>query len=93
MFCTLHIALKLSSPPPSAPTTSSLICSMNLDQRRIPFVFMRGGTSKALFFYACDVRAPGPGRDRVLKHVISSHDAMQIDSYRIRSPDSEEKRL
>ena len=93
MFRTLHVALKLSPPPPSAPTTSSLICNMNLDQRRIPSVYMRSGTSKALFFHACDVRAPGPGRDRRLKQVMGCHDAMQIDSCRIQSPDSEKIRL
>ena len=51
---------------------------------------MRGGTSKALFFHTCDVRAPGPGGDRVLKQVMGFHDAMQS---RIQSPDSEKMRL
>ena len=40
---------------------------------------MRDGTSKALFFQAFDVRAPGPGRDRVLKHVMGSQEQLTED--------------
>lgn len=49
------------------------------DQSEIPCVFMRGGTSKALFFRARDLPPAGPGRDRVLMRVMGTPDGTQID--------------
>jgi len=54
-------------------------------QRRIPAVYMRGGTSKGVFFHRedlpADARVPGPARDRLLLRVIGSPDpyGKQID--------------
>ena len=41
---------------------------------RIPAVYMRGGTSKGVFFNAADLPPPGPARDRLLLRVIGSPD-------------------
>jgi probable AcnD-accessory protein PrpF len=41
---------------------------------RIPAVYMRGGTSKGVFFRAADLPAAGPARDRLLLRVIGSPD-------------------
>jgi 2-methylaconitate cis-trans-isomerase PrpF len=43
--------------------------------RRIPAVFMRGGTSKALVFHARDLPADCAARDRLFCHVMGSPDA------------------
>lgn len=43
-------------------------------QRRIPAVFMRGGTSKGVFFHATDLPPPGETRDRLLLRVMGSPD-------------------
>lgn len=41
--------------------------------------FIRGGTSKALFFHEKDIPAPGPTRDEFLIRVMGSPDPNQID--------------
>src|SRR5215831_4647149 len=43
-------------------------------QRRIPAVYMRGGTSKGVFFVATDLPAAAALRDRILLRVIGSPD-------------------
>lgn len=47
-------------------------------QRRIPATYMRGGTSKGVFFRLADLpeaaRVPGPARDALLMRVIGSPD-------------------
>ena len=50
-------------------------------QRGIPFVFMRGGTSRALFFKEEDLPEAGPVRDRVIMAAYGSPDpnGRQID--------------
>ena len=54
-------------------------------QIRIPAIYMRGGTSKGVFFSLRDLpvsaQAPGPARDRLLMRVIGSPDpyGKQID--------------
>ena len=45
----------------------------------VPAVFLRGGTSKAVFFHDKDIPAPGPDRDRFLIRVMGSPDPTQID--------------
>jgi len=50
-----------------------------MKQTRLPCVLMRGGTSKAACFSACDLPADGALRDRVLLAVMGSPDARQID--------------
>jgi 2-methylaconitate cis-trans-isomerase PrpF len=42
--------------------------------RRIPAVFMRGGTSRALFFHDRDLPAPGPERDAIFLAALGSPD-------------------
>ncbi len=50
----------------------------NAPQRRIPATYMRGGTSKGVFFRLEDLpeaaRAPGQARDRLFQRVIGSPD-------------------
>jgi hypothetical protein len=43
-------------------------------QRRIPAVFMRGGTSRAPFFHLADLPGPGPERDAILLAALGSPD-------------------
>src|SRR5262252_6914689 len=43
-------------------------------QRRIPAIYMRGGTSKGVFFVASDLPADTALRDRILLRVIGSPD-------------------
>src|ERR1700761_3776931 len=52
-----------------------------MNQMGIPAVFMRGGTSKGMFFCAADLPADPVVRDRVLLRVIGSPDpyGQQID--------------
>ena len=52
-----------------------------MPQRRIPAVYMRGGTSKGVFFLAEDLPADRDERDRVLLRVVGSPDpyGKQID--------------
>lgn len=45
----------------------------------IPAVFMRGGTSKGLFFHAQDLPPAGSERDELLLRLMGSPDALQID--------------
>jgi hypothetical protein len=45
-----------------------------MTQRRIPAVYMRGGTSRALFFHARDLPPPGPERDAILLRALGSPD-------------------
>ncbi len=52
-----------------------------MSQLRIPAVYMRGGTSKGVFFLASDLPADPAERDRILLRVIGSPDryGKQID--------------
>jgi 2-methylaconitate cis-trans-isomerase PrpF len=43
-------------------------------QRKIKAVFMRGGTSRALFFHEDDLPHAGPARDRILLEALGSPD-------------------
>lgn len=54
---------------------------MTQRQLRIPAVYMRGGTSKGVFFLASDLPADAAARDRLLLRVIGSPDryGKQID--------------
>lgn len=52
---------------------------MKLNQRGIPAVYMRGGTSKGLFFHARDLPPAGSQRDAVLLRAMGSPDPLQID--------------
>jgi 2-methylaconitate isomerase len=45
----------------------------------LPAVWMRGGTSKGIFFHERDLPPAGPERDRLLLNVMGSPDPMQID--------------
>ena len=45
-----------------------------MSQRRIPAVYMRGGTSRCLVFHERDLPAPGPERDRILCAALGSPD-------------------
>ncbi|EXJ66234.1 uncharacterized protein A1O5_10850 [Cladophialophora psammophila CBS 110553] len=49
------------------------------DQIAIPAVYMRGGSSKAIFFHARDIPPAGKKRDRLLKRIIGAPDPLQID--------------
>lgn len=49
------------------------------DQYGIPCAYIRGGTSKALFLHERDIPPPGPLRDTVLKRLMGSPDAQQVD--------------
>src|SRR3954464_3069207 len=50
-------------------------------QLKIPAVYMRGGTSKGVFFHAKDLPPPGRERDSILLRTIGSPDpyGKQID--------------
>ncbi|MGE0423034.1 MAG: 2-methylaconitate cis-trans isomerase PrpF [Reyranellaceae bacterium] len=52
-----------------------------MTQLRIPAIYMRGGTSKGVFFHESALPPPGPARDRLLMRVIGSPDpyGKQID--------------
>ncbi|MBC3476673.1 2-methylaconitate cis-trans isomerase PrpF [Pseudomonas taiwanensis] len=52
-----------------------------MPQQRIPAVFMRGGTSKGVFFLEQDVPPAGPERDAIMLRVVGSPDPYekQID--------------
>ncbi len=45
-----------------------------MTQKRIPAVYMRGGTSRCLVFHERDLPAPGPARDAVLLAALGSPD-------------------
>ncbi len=47
--------------------------------RRLPFVLMRGGTSKAVFLRGADLPPPGDERERLILAVFGSPDPRQID--------------
>jgi 2-methylaconitate cis-trans-isomerase PrpF len=49
------------------------------EQRGIPCVLMRGGTSKALFFHEHHLPTAGTARDALLKRIMGSPDPLQID--------------
>lgn len=49
------------------------------DQTKIPAAFIRGGSSKAVFFHEHVLPPCGPLRDRVLKRVMGTPDPLQID--------------
>jgi 2-methylaconitate cis-trans-isomerase PrpF/2-methylcitrate dehydratase PrpD len=49
------------------------------DQTAIPAAYVRGGSSKALFFHEHDIPPAGPLRDKVLKRVMGTPDPIQID--------------
>jgi len=46
----------------------------SMNQLRIPAVYMRGGTSKGVFFLAADLPSDPQARDRILMRVIGSPD-------------------
>jgi methylitaconate Delta-isomerase len=48
-------------------------------QRAVPFVLMRGGTSKAVFLEAADLPPPGAERDRLILEIMGSPDPRQVD--------------
>ncbi|WP_454253720.1 2-methylaconitate cis-trans isomerase PrpF [Pseudomonas sp. Marseille-Q7302] len=52
-----------------------------MPQLRIPAVYMRGGSSKGVFFHARDLPPAGPARDALLLRVVGSPDpyGKQID--------------
>jgi len=52
---------------------------MNREQLPIPFVLMRGGTSKAVFLRAEDLPDEQPARDRTILALYGSPDRRQID--------------
>lgn len=49
------------------------------DQVAIPAAYIRGGSSKAVYFHEHDLPPEGSLRDRVLKRVIGTPDPIQID--------------
>ena len=49
------------------------------DQTAIPAAYIRGGSSKAVFFHEADIPLEGPLRDAVLKRVMGTPDPIQID--------------
>lgn len=49
------------------------------EQLAVPATWMRGGTSKALFFLGGDLPPPGPVRDRLLKRVMGCPHVYQVD--------------
>ena len=51
----------------------------HVGQHGIPCAYIRGGTSKALFFHEKHLPAAGAVRDTVLKRLMGSPDAHQID--------------
>jgi 2-methylaconitate cis-trans-isomerase PrpF len=52
---------------------------MSRGEATVPAIYIRGGTSKALFFHEKDLPPHGPNRDRFLMRVMGSPDPMQID--------------
>ncbi len=52
---------------------------MTAQQVPIPFVLMRGGTSKAVFLRESDLPAGGEARDRVILALFGSPDPRQVD--------------
>lgn len=50
-----------------------------MEQRELPFVLMRGGTSKCIMVYERDLPPAGAQRDRALLDLFGSPDPRQID--------------
>lgn len=48
-------------------------------RQKVPAVYMRGGSSKALFFHSRDIPPEGAERDELLKRVMGTPDPLQID--------------
>lgn len=53
--------------------------SSQAEQRAVPCVLLRGGTSKGLYFHEEHVPAPGEQRDHFLRAVMGSPDILQIN--------------
>lgn len=53
--------------------------NLRAGQQMIPATWMRGGTSKALFFLTRDLPPPGEGRDRLIKRIMGCPHHLQID--------------
>ncbi|CAK7237346.1 hypothetical protein SBRCBS47491_009944 [Sporothrix bragantina] len=51
----------------------------HVDQVGIPCAYIRGGTSKAMFFHEKDLPPPGPLRDTIFKRLMGTPDSHQID--------------
>lgn len=51
----------------------------HVDQVGIPCAYIRGGTSKAMFFHEKDLPPPGATRDSVFKRLMGTPDSHQID--------------
>src|SRR5699024_5770357 len=49
------------------------------NQRAIPATYMRGGTSKGVFFHSRDLPPAGPERDELLLRIMGAPDPLQID--------------
>lgn len=47
--------------------------------RKVPCVYMRGGTSKAVFFHDRDLPSDPQARDRMILSAFGSPDLRQID--------------
>ncbi|KAK4508129.1 hypothetical protein PRZ48_001867 [Zasmidium cellare] len=52
---------------------------MHESPQTVPAAYLRGGTSKALFFHERDIPPHGPDRDKFLMRIMGSPDPMQID--------------
>ncbi|MDN6680056.1 MAG: acetylornithine aminotransferase, partial [Yaniella sp.] len=52
---------------------------MSTNQRSIPATYMRGGTSKGVFFHSRDLPPAGDERDELLLRIMGSPDPLQID--------------
>lgn len=52
---------------------------MTINQRAITAAYMRGGTSKGVFFHSRDLPPAGPERDELLLRIMGSPDPLQID--------------
>lgn len=50
-----------------------------MDQREVPIVVMRGGTSRGLFLHERDLPAPGAERDRIFNELMGSPHPLQVD--------------
>ena len=68
-----------SSSPHASTTTSHESPRVITNQHPINAVYMRGGTSKGVFFHARDLPPAGPARDAILLRVMGSPDPLQID--------------
>jgi 2-methylaconitate cis-trans-isomerase PrpF len=52
---------------------------MRFERASVPVTYMRGGTSKALFFHEHDLPPRGEQRDQLILRFMGSPDPMQID--------------